>query len=68
MNNEDELMSLSDRLKNNNIPFVLFREPDLYGQATSIAACGPEAARLFSSLPLALKEFGRQEVMKVEMT
>lgn len=35
--NEEKLLSVCDYFKNNNIPFIEFREPDLLNQLTSLA-------------------------------
>lgn len=53
---ESELCLMAEKLMSRNIPFVQFNEPDLDDQVTSIAAYGLDAGKLFSNLPLALKE------------
>ena len=61
---ESELCHLAYTLESRGIPFIQFIEPDLGNQTTSIAAYGEEAGKLFSNLPLALKELGRQQTVK----
>lgn len=60
--NESELYLLIDKLESQNIPFVKFTEPDLDNQVTSISAYGIDAGKLFSNLPLAMKEYTQQKV------
>jgi hypothetical protein len=55
---------LSGKLESRGIPFIQFVEPDLGNQVTSIAAYGEDAGKLFSNLPLALKDLGKQETVK----
>jgi peptidyl-tRNA hydrolase len=51
---ETALMALRRRAELANVPVSLFREPDFGGTATALAL-GPEAWRMVSSLPLALR-------------
>lgn len=55
--NEKQLIKLSEAFKQENLDFVLFREPDIGDHATAIAVEPSEKAyKLVSSLPLALKD------------
>lgn len=59
---ESELSILMERLESNNASHVGFREPDMDNQLTAIAAYGDDVQNIFSNLPLALKEYGRQKL------
>ena len=51
-----------ERLKSENISCIGFNEPDMDNQLTAIAAYGDNTEKIFSNLPLALKEYGRQKL------
>lgn len=55
---EAELEALSQKFGEQNLKYVLFREPDVNNQITAIAVQPHiKTYKLTSSLPLALKEF-----------
>lgn len=51
-----------ERLKSENSTHIGFTEPDMDDQLTAIAAYGDNIEKIFSNLPLALKEHGRQKL------
>lgn len=51
---EDALQGLAARAAKAGVPCVTFQEPDMGGTTTAVAL-GRDAARLVSSLPLALR-------------
>ncbi len=51
-----------ERLKSENSAHIGFTEPDMEDQLTAIAAYGDNIEKIFSNLPLALKEHGRQQL------
>ena len=54
--NEGELIKLTEQAKELGISYSIFREPDIDNQITAIAlAPGPKSKKLCSRLPLALK-------------
>ena len=54
--NERSLIELAEQAKLQDIPFSIFREPDIDNQITAIALSpGPKSKKLCSRLPLALK-------------
>ena len=54
--NEGELIALTEQAKELGISYSIFREPDIDNQITAIAlAPGPKSKKLCSRLPLALK-------------
>lgn len=56
--NEQALLGLADKLSEVGTKYVLFREPDIDNQVTSICIEPSEAVRkLCSNFPLALKEY-----------
>ncbi len=57
--NESELTALEQRLKLAGFKCVHFEEPDLDGSVTALAV-EPEAWRMLSHLPLALKRYRSQ--------
>jgi len=54
--NEPLLLAMAQRAGEHGIPHTLFREPDLGDEATALALMSPQARRLTSSLPLALRD------------
>lgn len=57
VSNEDELIKLIEKAKNNDIKHSIFREPDIDNQITAIALSpGDKSRKLCSNLKLALKE------------
>ena len=61
--NESQLQEIKEKLINREIIFSQFIEPDYDNQLTSIAISpihSEEIKRMFSSLPLAGKEFGKE--------
>ena len=55
---ESDLKELSEKVCSLGLTFSPFHEPDLNNELTAIAvAPSPAAKKLFSSLPLALKEY-----------
>jgi hypothetical protein len=63
--NEQELLLLAKRLSDNNVKHVVFREPDLDGQATSISIEPCDKARkLCSNLPLQFKEQKEEQPLR----
>lgn len=62
---EQELFQLRDKLTQKGINVSSFNEPDLDNQLTAIAVePGKESARWLSSLPLALKEYTNNPVLR----
>ncbi len=62
--NEDELKYLISKLSQKEIPFSVFIEPDVNNQVTAIAvAPSLEAKKLCSSIPLALKEYNKSNLI-----
>lgn len=62
--NENQLKEIKEKLIEKEIKFTEFNEPDLNNQLTSIAISplySDEVGRMFSSLPLAGKEFNSRE-------
>ena len=63
VNNQEELLELSDKLSWKGILFSEFREPDLDNELTAIALEPSEKARrVVSSMPLMLKEYEKELV------
>ena len=63
--NESELLSLVEKVCSHNLVHSTFSEPDLNNELTAIAVAPSKAAKkLFSSLPLALKEFSKKQIGK----
>ena len=61
INNEADLLELSEKLRWKGILFSEFREPDFGNELTSIAIEPSEKARkVVSSMPLMLKEYGKE--------
>ena len=61
--NEEQLKEITNKLIGSNIEFSKFTETDLDNQLTSIAISpfySDEVGRMFSSLPLAGKEYGKE--------
>jgi peptidyl-tRNA hydrolase len=57
IDNEEKLLDLMERAKQQDISASIFREPDMDGQITAIALCpGIASKKLCSNLPLALKQ------------
>ncbi len=57
VSNENELLTLIDLARENNLRFSIFREPDIDNQITAIALePGLQSKKLCSKLKLALKE------------
>jgi len=54
--NEPLLLAMARRARERGIPHTLFREPDLGDEATALALMSPQAHRLTSNLPLALRD------------
>ncbi len=62
--NLNDLQNLSEKLKNLGIKVAEFYEPDIENQLTAIALLADnEIRKKLSYLPLALKEFGRENVV-----
>jgi len=62
---ESALMLLISRLEQENIRHVVFKEPDIGNQITSVCIEPSDKARaLCSGLPLALKEFSSTGINK----
>jgi hypothetical protein len=60
---EHHLKNLIKNLALQNLKYSIFLEPDIGNQVTSIAiAPSPEAKKLCSKIPLALKEYEREVV------
>lgn len=53
-----DLMTLVTRARDRGVSFAEFSEPELAGEGPTAVALGPDARRLVSSLPLALKNEG----------
>ena len=56
--NEEELKNLISKVKNSNLKYSIFREPDIDNQITAIAIePSDQTRRLTSSLPKMLREY-----------
>lgn len=63
--NEQELISLIEVLKNTDIKYSVFKEPDINNEVTSIAiAPGNKSKKLCSKLKLALSEENTMSLVK----
>lgn len=63
VNNQEELLELSDKLSWKDILFSKFYEPDLDNELTAIALePSSRARRVVSSIPLLLKEYRKEEL------
>jgi peptidyl-tRNA hydrolase len=59
--NQEKLLELTEKLRWKDISFSEFREPDMDNELTSIALEPTEKARkVVSSMPLMLKEYGKE--------
>ena len=67
INNESDLLELTEKLSWKGILFSEFREPDFDNELTSIALEPSEKARrVVSSMPLMLKEYGKEVAPCIE--
>ena len=61
VDNKEKLLELSEKLSWKGILFSKFHEPDLDNELTAIALePSSEARRVVSSVPLMLKEYGKE--------